>query len=325
MADLPPRPLARSEFEVVLICALTHEADAVAAVFDHHWEDDGLPYEKAPGDPNAYSTGVVGRHNVMLAHMPGMGTLNAAAIASNCRTSFPNIKLALVVGICGVAPFGGDRQPEIVLGDVVISDAVIQYDLGRQRPDNFARKDTLIDSLGRPNMEIRSLLAKLKGLHGRRILRTNMVAHLDKIRAETALQANYPGICHDRLYKSSYRHSREELSCDELGCSGDLIARTRLADGPPQPDIHFGSMASGNTLMRSATHRDTIARTEHVSAFDMEGAGVWDILPCLVIKGACDYADSHKYRKWQHYAAATAATCMKAFLHFWTPSSLGGQ
>ncbi|KAL2128280.1 hypothetical protein VTI74DRAFT_9392 [Chaetomium olivicolor] len=52
----------------------------------------------------------------------------------------------------------------------------------------------------------------------------------------------------------------------------------------------------------------------------MEGAGVWDIFPCVVIKGACDYADSHKTKAWQRYAAATAAACMKAFLGHWVPS-----
>jgi nucleoside phosphorylase len=325
MATLPQRPATRREFEIALICALTCEADDVAAVFDHHWDDDGSLHDKAPGDPNAYSTGVVGRHNVVLAHMPGMGTVNAAAVASNCRTSFPNIKLALVVGICGVAPFGGDRQPEIVLGDVVISDAVIQYDLGRQRPDRFVRKDTLLDSLGRPNMEIRALLAKLKGLRNRRALKANMVNYLDKLRADPDLHADYPGIQHDRLFESSYSHARERVSCDELGCNGDLVPRTRLAGGPPQPDVHFGLIASGNTVMKSGAHRDAIIADEHVAAFEMEGAGVWDILPCLVIKGACDYADSHKSKKWQYYAAATAAACMKAFLHYWAPSSLAGQ
>jgi nucleoside phosphorylase len=39
--------------------------------------------------------------------------------------------------------------------------------------------------------------------------------------------------------------------------------------------------------------------------------------PCVVIKGVCDYADSHKNKKWQSYAAATAAACMKAFLEAW--------
>jgi nucleoside phosphorylase len=55
----------------------------------------------------------------------------------------------------------------------------------------------------------------------------------------------------------------------------------------------------------------------------MESAGVWDIFPCVVIKGACDYADSHKAKAWQRYAAATAAACMKAFLGYWVPSMPG--
>jgi hypothetical protein len=36
--------------------------------------------------------------------------------------------------------------------------------------------------------------------------------------------------------------------------------------------------------------------------------------PCLVVRGICDYADSHKNKAWQPYAAATAAACAKAIL-----------
>lgn len=50
----------------------------------------------------------------------------------------------------------------------------------------------------------------------------------------------------------------------------------------------------------------------------MEGAGVWDNFPPVVINGVCDYADSHRNTIWQNYAAATAAACMKAFLTQWT-------
>ncbi|KAK3615437.1 hypothetical protein LTR56_026591, partial [Elasticomyces elasticus] len=39
----------------------------------------------------------------------------------------------------------------------------------------------------------------------------------------------------------------------------------------------------------------------------MEAAGLMDTFPCVVIRGICDYADSHKNRRWQPYAAATAA------------------
>jgi nucleoside phosphorylase len=46
----------------------------------------------------------------------------------------------------------------------------------------------------------------------------------------------------------------------------------------------------------------------------MEAAGLMNSFPCLVIRGICDYADSHKNDRWQRYAAATAAAYAKEFL-----------
>jgi nucleoside phosphorylase len=152
-SPLPPRPNYRRGFEIAIVCALTLEADAVEALFDHHWDDDGPLFDKESGDPNAYSTGVIGRHNVVLTYMPGIGKASAATVASNCGKSFPGIKLALVVGVCSVIPFG-PTNGEIVLRDVIISNGVIQYDFRRQLPNHFARKDTLSDVPGRPNLEI---------------------------------------------------------------------------------------------------------------------------------------------------------------------------
>jgi nucleoside phosphorylase/tetratricopeptide (TPR) repeat protein len=287
-------------------------------LFDHHWDDEDTPLDKEPGDPNAYSTGVIGRHNVVLSYMPGMGIANAAAVASNCRKSFPGIKLALVVGICGVVPFKLNKD-EIVLGDVIVSDGIVQYDFGRQLPDHFARKDTLLDSLGRPNQEIRGVLAK-----HRRQLSTKIVEYLDVLRQEPELRAEYPGITQDRLFEASYRHAEDQKSCEQLGCNGELVLRRRLetAGVRPTPAVHFGLMASGNSVTKSGKDRDRIAAQEGVIAFEIEGADVWDSFPCIIIKGACDYADSHKSKVWQRYAAATAAACAKAFLSFWVPSNL---
>lgn len=39
-----------------------------------------------------------------------------------------------------------------------------------------------------------------------------------------------------------------------------------------------------------------------------------DTFPCLVIRGICDYADSHKNKIWQPYAALTAALYAKELL-----------
>lgn len=321
----PPRPTTRYSFEIAVICALPLEADAVNALFDFHWDDDDPHLDKAPGDPNAYSIGTIGRHNVVLAHMPGMGKANAATVATNCRASFPGVKLALLVGVCGVVPFGPNGE-EIILGDVIVSDGVIQYDLGRRLPDRFLRKDTLLDSLGRPNTEIRTLLAKLKGLRSREMLRSKMAGSLDILRANPLLAAEYPGTACDMLFEAGYSHTNDEEPCDQLFCESKVVPRWRLqaAQAKPEPAIHFGLIASGDSVMKSGRERDAIAAAEGVIAFEMEGAGIWDTFPCVVIKGACDYADNHKSKAWQRYAAATAAACMKAFLSYWTPSLPAG-
>jgi nucleoside phosphorylase len=84
-----------------------------------------------------------------------------------------------------------------------------------------------------------------------------------------------------------------------------------------QTSIHFGRIASGDGVMKSGQHRDDIVDSEKVIAFEMEGAGAWDYLPTVIIKSVCDYADSHKSKEWQRYAAANAAACTKAFLEEW--------
>jgi hypothetical protein len=67
--------------------------------------------------------------------------------------SFPNIKLAVVVGVCGVVPFhpGGG---EIVLGDIIVSGGVVQHELGRRLPEHFVGKDMVLYPLRRLNTEL---------------------------------------------------------------------------------------------------------------------------------------------------------------------------
>lgn len=320
----PTRPKDRRGFELAIICALPLEADAIEALLDDCWDSNGPPFGKAAHDTNSYSTGVIRCHNVVLVRTPGMGKVHAAAAASSCRVSFPNVKIALVVGVCGVAPFKRDGE-EIVLGDVVISEGIIQYDFGRRLPGQFIPKEGPLDSLGRPNQEIRGVLAQAKGISGCQLLLSEMARYLSTLRQKPELRAEYPGVAYDILFEASYRHIEDQKPCEQVGCDGKLVPRRRLqATGPSSaPAIHFGLMASGDSVMKSGEDRDREIEARDIVAFEMEGAGVWDILPCIVIKGACDYADSHKSKVWQRYAAATAAACAKAFLRFWVPPPLG--
>jgi nucleoside phosphorylase len=86
-----------------------------------------------------------------------------------------------------------------------------------------------------------------------------------------------------------------------------------------EPHIHYGLIASGNQVMKDARTRDAIARELNVLCFEMEAAGIMDQLPCLVIRGICDYCDSHKSNEWQGYAALTAAAYSKALLSIVPP------
>jgi nucleoside phosphorylase len=144
--------------------------------------------------------------------------------------------------------------------------------------------------------------------------------HLASLQLDPQLAAEYPGISHDTLFEAGYIHIGDKETCDKVGCNGRVVTRRRLGVDNPAPAVHFGLIASGDPVMRSAKDRDEISDKEGVVAFEMEGAGIWDTFPCVLIKGACDYADSHKNKSWQLYAAATAASCMKAFLSFWVPS-----
>lgn len=67
--------------------------------------------------------------------------------------------------------------------------------------------------------------------------------------------------------------------------------------------------------MRNGLERDRISRElGGVLCFEMEAADLMKIFPCLVIRGICDYSDSHKNKDWQAYAAAVAAVYAKELL-----------
>lgn len=151
------RPSSREDFEVAIICALPLEFDAVLLLFDEFWDEDGDTFGRAIGDLNNYTTGRIGKHNIVLALLSQMGKANAAAAAANMRSSYGALRLVILAGICGGVPY--NSQGELFLGDVVISKSVIQYDFGRNYPDGFMRK-TGEDDLRKHDKNIRNLLVK---------------------------------------------------------------------------------------------------------------------------------------------------------------------
>jgi nucleoside phosphorylase len=91
--------------------------------------------------------------------------------------------------------------------------------------------------------------------------------------------------------------------------------RKRSLRGSEEIAIYYGIITSGNQVIRDGTTRDEVsAKLGGVLCFEMEAAGLINSFPCLIIRGICDYADSHKNKIWQPYAAGTAAVYAKKVL-----------
>ena len=75
-------------------------------------------------------------------------------------------------------------------------------------------------------------------------------------------------------------------------------------------------------MIKNAAERDRLGHEFGASCVEMEAAGLTNEFPCLVIRGICDYADSHKNDAWQKYAATTAAAYAKELLSVISPAKV---
>lgn len=330
------RPTSRDEIEIAIVCALPLEVSAVEASLDDTYSRLGSGHMKDYRDVNAYTIGRIGKHNIVLCPMPGMGKVSAAGVATNLRFSFPNIRLALLVGICGGVPFPSSGAPEIFLGDVLISDSMIEYDFGRQYPGGFQRKTGAKEGLARPNEEIRTLVSALASNKVYSEFEKQLNKHLGDIQAQNK-RWTCPDVSADVPLESSNRHRHRTndlhcncangtaVNCSCLGCDKSHLRRRESHENTHNISVHIGTFGCADRVMKSGKHRDLLAKNEGVIGIEMEGAGVWGNVPCVIIKGVCDYADRHKNKVWQRYAASTAAAAAKAFLGCWIPSAKAGE
>jgi len=104
----------------------------------------------------------------------------------------------------------------------------------------------------------------------------------------------------------------------------NAVANVRAREARRQEVVvHHGTIASGNQVIKDAGVRDKLsAELGGVMCFEMEAAGLMNSFPCLVVRGVCDYADSHKNKRWQWYAAGTAASYAKEVLSVIPPAEV---
>ncbi|KAH8660507.1 nucleoside phosphorylase domain-containing protein [Xylariales sp. PMI_506] len=253
-----------------------------------------LPHQD-PADHNNYILGQIQSHNVVIACLPTgiYGTTTTATVAKDLLRTFKSIRFGLLVGIGGGAP---TRTNDIRLGDVMVSQptgtsgGVIQYDRGK--PADHMTEESKIPQYLSKLMQKSPKIMKRKFSH--------------------------QGSSNDHLFQAEYDHAGQDSVCDQ--CDRAQIIKRDVRDNT-EPVIHYGTIASGNQVIKHGNTRNRLARAFGGLCFEMEAAGLQDF-PGLVIRGICDYSDSHKNKVWQEYAAATAAAFAKELLSVIRPEKV---
>ncbi|KAN0066838.1 hypothetical protein V8E54_015010 [Elaphomyces granulatus] len=302
--------MTHDHYTVAWIYTLSLEAAAAKAMLDNIHPQLSQP----PGDDNAYTLGEISGHNIVVACLPSgvYGIASAATVAAHMRITFPYIRFGLMVGIGGGVP----RKNDIWLGDVVVSKptgafgGVVQYDYGKTVASG------VFQQTGMMNQPPQVLLNAIARLHAHDIMGQNqsiadIISNVLDTNVEMRAPCSKPSDEQDTLFNSAYDHPQHEDTC--INCDKrQLIHRDpRTSD---EPRIHYGLIASGNQVMKHGETRDQLGEKHGMLCFEMEAAGLMNQLPCLVIRGICDYSDSHKNKQWQGYAALTAAAYAKILL-----------
>ncbi|KAE8413586.1 hypothetical protein BDV36DRAFT_27700 [Aspergillus pseudocaelatus] len=303
--------LTHDQYTIAWICALPLEMAAARAMLSKAHS----PLRDTSPGPNAYELGELNGHFIVIACLPAgvYGKVSAAAVVSRMRSIFPRLQFGLMVGIGGGVP---GKSNDIRLGDVVVSkpvgkySGVIQYDYGK------AVQGGQFEPTGTLNKPPQTLLAHIGQLEAKQM--TGSEDDISKIVWEV-LERNpnmserfSPPEQHtDFLFHSSYLHGDKEDSCDK--CDKEQLVKRQPRD-TRTPYVHYGLIASGDKVIKDSETRDRLAQQHGILCFEMEAAGLMDELPTLVIRGICDYCDSHKQKEWQGYAALTAAAYAKLLL-----------
>lgn len=309
-------PLASEAYRIGWVCALREEMVAARAMLD---DDHGRIKARGP-DQNTYYAGCVHDHKVVIAGLPAGidGQVSAASVVKDMMRTFTALKFVLLVGIGGGIPCV-EEGIDVRLGDVVVSmpsngfPGVVQYDRGKKLNGHDLK---LKGSLSPPPIALLTALTALQtehDLNGSQKI-SEYLSEMIKCRPKMH-DAKYvhQGVEHDRLFKATYQHPPDKATCAECLSTEEVRRPPRKVDDPV---LHYGVIASGEAVLKDPIFREHLRKVYGARCVEMEAAGVMHNFPCLVIRGICDYADSHKNDAWHNYAAAVAAAFAKELLTY---------
>ncbi len=296
-------PLEQTLPTIGIITALPKEYTAMQILLENqiHYIVPGL------GAGRRYCLGEIpsvkgGKHSLVLSLASQMGNNIAAVHTTLLLEHFPNVRSIIMAGIAGGIPNPKKVEDHVRLGDIVVSEGVIQYDFIKEE---IRKKIKKTENRFQPRPASASLIEAVRLLEADEINGNRPWLKFIKY-GTNKLGVQYPFEKNDVLINSS--NTNEEIP--------HPIDPKRI-DG--QPRIFLGRIASANRLLKNPKKRDQLRDKFRVKAVEMEGSGIADATwnherGFLVVRGICDYCDPNKGDDWQQYAAIVAAAYTRALI-----------
>lgn len=272
---------------IAILTALPKEFSMVGKLMSE------IRFDLSFGDEKTqFPHGRIGSKDVVLA-MSGMGNNLSSSIATKVYDKYPSVKYTFVVGIAGGIPDLDNPANHVSLGDLVISDekGVLQYDMTKTKSDgteyNFS-----------PRPPDATLIRNSK-LYVERVDRGAY---------------KYWGYLDELMKANSINRPETQILDESPWIEGASVGMPPMPEGCDgnRPRIHFGPIASANTVVKDVELRNQLKDKFKAKAVEMEASGVADAAwlsgkSYFVVRGICDYANPDKNDAWQKYAAAAAA------------------
>lgn len=307
-----------TSYTIGWVAVLTSDFQAAEGMLDFSHRRE--PTTRDVTDNNLYVLGQVANHNVVIAGSKSSKRASATTVVTRMLSTFASIRVVLLVGAGAGLPLPSVGQ-DIRLGDVVVGysreslGGIIKYRLD---------KDGSLLSFGRvkpPPRVIRDAIINVRTKHEQG--HSQVLSHIEDMARRSPETVGsgkahiYQGSEDDRLFEADYPHPVGYSDCSKCDSKKE-IKRDPRPDNMPR--FHYGAIASTN--FRNSDERITNQLAQDCLCCETSASGLSENLPCLMIKGICNYADSHTNRRWLKYACAVSAAYAKELLQSIPPQEL---
>lgn len=315
--------MENAKYIIGWIIAIKTEFSASATFFDEKHDN----VDTIDNNENAYLFGSIGIYNVVMAFLPKsrINTNPAASAIGDMVRSFPNLRFVIMVGIaCGIPTvYNNIRFGDVIVGVPGNGQNGVRYcDFGVSKQNADFKK---YGHLNGPPTKIFGAITRFHTKYTRRgyDFEKRITANLDK---NPPIKNRFSRPKTDIFYKPDceYPIGKNINLCNIIYFPKSILERIKRNENN-FIRIYYGIIVSGNRQIEDVIYRNKYAEEANIFCFEMEAAGIMNRFPYLVIRGICDYADTHINKDWQSFAAMAAAAYAYDFLSSIPPKAIEAE